>query len=116
MRRILRWIIGLPIAVFVVGFAIANRRFVTLSFDPFTQTNPSVFIDLPLWILFFVGILVGLIVGWIGAWFAQGKHRKSAKESRNEVARLQTELLEAHRVVPQESSTRDVAPFNGGFL
>jgi H+/Cl- antiporter ClcA len=116
LRRILRWVIGLPIAIFVVGFAIANRRFVTLSFDPFTQTNPSVFIDLPLWILFFVGILVGLFVGWIGAWFAQGKHRKAAKESRNEVGRLQAELSEARKANQQESPAQDVVPFNGGFL
>jgi uncharacterized integral membrane protein len=116
LRRTFRWIIGLPIAIFVVGFAIANRRWVTLSLDPFTQTEPSVSIDLPLWILFFVGILVGLIVGWIGAWFAQGKHRKAARDSRHEVGRLQTELAEARKANPQESSAQDVVPFNGGFL
>ena len=116
MRRVLRWIIGLPIAIFVVGFAIANRRWVTLSLDPFTQTDPAVSINLPLWILFFVGIFVGLIVGWIAAWFAQGKHRKSARESRHEVGRLQSELAEARKAAPTESSAQDVVPFNGGFL
>jgi uncharacterized integral membrane protein len=116
LRRILRWIIGLPIAIFVVGFAIANRRWVTLSFDPFTQSDPSVSVDLPLWILFFVGILVGLIVGWIGAWWAQGKHRKAARESRHEVGRLQTELSEVRKATPQEQTAQDVVPFNGGFL
>jgi uncharacterized integral membrane protein len=116
LRRILRWVIGLPIAVFVVGFAIANRRWVTLSFDPFTQTNPSVYVDLPLWILFFVGILVGLVVGWIAAWFAQGKHRKAARDSRHEVGRLQSELVEARKATPHESQAQEVVPFNGGFL
>jgi uncharacterized membrane protein YccC len=116
LRRILRWIIGLPIAIFVVGFAIANRRFVTLSFDPFTQTDPSVSIPMPLWVLLFVGIFIGLIVGWIAAWWAQGKHRKSAREARSEVGRLQTELSEARKANPQESSTQDVVPFNDGFL
>ena len=116
MRRILRWIIGLPIAIVVVGFAIANRRWVTLSLDPFTQTSPSVSIDLPLWILFFIGIFVGLVVGWIGAWLAQGKHRKAARDSRSEVGRLQGELAEARKAVPQENPVQDVVPFNGGFL
>jgi uncharacterized integral membrane protein len=116
LARVLRWIIGLPIAIFVVGFAIANRRIVTVSFDPFTQTDPSVYVPLPLWLLLFAGILIGLIVGWIAAWWAQGKHRKAAKESRNEVGRLQAELSEARKAVPQESTTQDIVPFNGGFL
>lgn len=116
MRRILRWIVGLPIAIVVVGFAIANRRWVTLSLDPFTQTEPSVSISLPLWILFFLGIFVGLIVGWVAAWWAQGKHRKAAREARGEVGRLQVELSEARKAAPQESASQDVVPFNGGFL
>jgi uncharacterized integral membrane protein len=116
VRKILRWVIGLPIAFLVVGFAVANRRFVTLSLDPFSQTTPSVYIDLPLWILFFMGILVGLIVGWIAAWWAQGKHRKSAREARGEVSRLQTELSEARKSQNTEATAQEVVPFNGGFL
>jgi uncharacterized membrane protein YciS (DUF1049 family) len=116
LRRILRWVIGLPIAIFVVGFAIANRRLVTLSLDPFTQTEPAFSLSLPLWILFFFGIFVGLIVGWIAAWLAQGKHRKSAREARGEVSRLQTELSEARKAAPAQSTQQDVVPFNGGFL
>ena len=116
MRRILRWVVGVPIAFLVIGFAVANRRFVTLSLDPFSQAAPSVYIDLPLWILFFFGIFVGLIVGWVAAWWAQGKHRKAAREARLEVGRLQTELAEARKAQPQGEASQEVVPFNGGFL
>ena len=115
MQRILRWVVGLPIVILVVGFAIANRRWTTLSFDPFTQDAPRVSMDLPLWLLFFIGIFVGLIVGWIGAWIAQGKHRKAARDARREVRELQVELADL-RKPGEQTINQDVIPFNGGIL
>lgn len=115
MRRILRWVVGLPLVVLVVAFAIANRRWVTLSFDPFTQDAPRMAMDMPLWLLFFLGIFVGLIVGWIGAWIAQGRHRKAAREARNEAQHLQMELADL-RKPRNEELKQDIVPFNGGFL
>ena len=115
MRRILRWIVGLPIAILVIAFAIANRRWVTLSFDPFSADAPKVAMDMPLWLLFFAGIFLGLIVGWIAAWFAQGKHRKAAREARAEASKLQSELADVRRAEPVVTQ-QDLVPFNGGIL
>jgi uncharacterized integral membrane protein len=113
LRRILRWAVGLPIVILVVAFAVANRKWVTLSFNPFTQDVPSM--DLPLWLLFFLGIFVGAVVGWIGSWMAQGKHRKAAREARGEVSKLQVELADLRK--PREDSRQqDIVPFNGGIL
>ena len=113
MRRILRWLVGLPIVIIVVAFAVANRKWVTLSFNPFTQDVPS--IDLPLWLLFFLGIFVGAIVGWAGSWLAQGKHRKAARDARSEVSKLQVELADV-RKPRDEQRMHDIVPFNGGIL
>lgn len=115
MRRFLRWLIGIPVVVIVVAFAVANRRWETLSFDPFSTDAPFAAIDLPLWLLFFVGIFVGILVGWISSWLAQGKWRKAARESRSEVSRLNRELSELQRQAPVPVN-QDVTPFNGGFL
>jgi uncharacterized integral membrane protein len=104
LQRILRWVVGLPIVVLVIAFAIANRRWVTLSFDPFTQEAPRVAMDLPLWLLFFLGIFTGIMVGWIGAWIA-----------RTEISKLQVELADMRKPI-QENRPQDVVPFNGGFL
>jgi uncharacterized integral membrane protein len=113
LRRILRWVVWLPIVIVVVAFAVANRKWVTLSFNPFTQDVPS--LDLPLWILFFLGIFVGAVVGWISAWIAQGKHRKAARDARSEVSKLQVELADSRK--PRDASRElDVVPFNGGIL
>ncbi len=108
----LRWIVGLPIAVLAIIFAIANRQFVTLSFDPLTPLDPFMSVDMPLWLLFFVGILCGVVMGWIGSWISQGKWRKKAKEQELEISRLTAErdgLLQAEspaekNLVPMSTS------------
>lgn len=105
--------VWLPIVILVVGFAVANRKWVTLSFNPFTQDVPS--LEMPLWLLFFLGIFVGAVVGWSGSWIAQGKHRKAARDARGEVAKLQVELADLRK--PRDVSRElDVMPFNGGIL
>jgi uncharacterized integral membrane protein len=113
LRRILRWAVGLPIVILVVAFAVANRKWVTLSFNPITQDVPS--LDMPLWLLFFLGIFVGAIVGWSGSWLAQGKHRKAARDARSEVSKLQVELADVRKPQQQERSL-DIIPFNGGMM
>ncbi len=97
LRRILRWAIGLPIAILVIAFAVANRQWITVSLDPFSRDAPFASIDIPLWTLFFCGIFFGLIAGWIACWFAQGKWRKSAKEARRELVRSQSETSQMQR-------------------
>jgi uncharacterized integral membrane protein len=113
LGRILRWVFWVPIIVLVLGFAVANRQWVTLSFDPFTQVAPRFGLPMPLWLLFFLGIFAGVVMGWIGSWLAQGKHRKAAREARAEASRLQLELADLRK--PRDTIVQDVVPFNGGF-
>jgi uncharacterized membrane protein YciS (DUF1049 family) len=97
LQRILRWTIGLPIAIVVVSFAIANRQWITVSFDPFSRDAPFAAMGMPLWALFFFGAFFGLIAGWIACWAAQSKWRRSAKETRKELARAQQESSQLRR-------------------
>ena len=105
LQRILRWTIGLPIAVVVISFAIANRQWVTVSFDPFSKDAPFAVMDMPLWALFFCGVFFGLIAGWIACWFAQSKWRRSARDTRKELARSQAESsqLRSETMTPPDS-------------
>jgi uncharacterized protein YpmB len=112
LRRILRWIIWLPVAIIVISFAVANRQWTRLSLDPFSSTSPFLTIEMPLWLLFIVGVFIGLIVGWAMCWFAQGKHRKLARERAKDIARLQNELETAKH--PEVfSSSNELSPFIG---
>ena len=109
-RRIVNWIIGLPVAIAGVVFAVANRQWITVSFDPLSHDQPFAAVDMPLWVLFFCGIFVGMIVGWAASWLAQGKWRKAAREVRIELVRAQNEHErlrrehQSHAVIPAQDA------------
>ena len=105
-KRIVNWIVGLPVAVVAVAFAVANRQWIQVSFDPLSRDQPFASITMPLWVLFFCGIFVGMIAGWVAAWLAHGKHRKAAREARIDLARAQQE----HERFKRESQSRHVVP------
>ena len=105
MRRILNWIVGLPAALIVIGFAVANRQWVTVSFDPFSQADPFASADLPLWALLFCGIFLGLICGWLGCWVAQAKWRRAAREARAEAQRALDDLARAKTAASDAGSS-----------
>jgi uncharacterized membrane protein YciS (DUF1049 family) len=105
MQRFIRWAVGLPIAVIVVSFAIANRQRTVVSFDPFSSANPFASVEMPLWALFFFGLLLGAIAGWISCWFAQAKWRRSTREARKELARHQVAASEVKTTLPAQADT-----------
>ena len=96
-RRIINWAIGLPIAVIVIAFCVANRQWIEVSFDPFSKATPFATMFMPLWALFFIGIFCGMIAGWIACWFGQGKWRRAAKEARSDLQRAQNEAQRLKR-------------------
>ena len=105
-KRIVNWFVGLPVAIVAIAFAVANREWIRVSFDPFSRDEPYASMSMPLWALFFCGIFVGIIAGWIAAWLAQGKHRKAAREARIELARTQQE----HERFKRDTQSREVIP------
>ena len=101
LKRFFSWVVGLPIAVIGVGFAVANREWVTVSFDPINRTLPRATIDMPLWVLFFAGIFVGIFVGWFVAWRGAARHRRSARDARIELMRTQQQHEREKRELQQ---------------
>lgn len=110
MRRILRWIVGLPIAIVVIAFVVANRQWTRLSLDPFSSTSPAFSIEMPLWVLFIFGVFIGILVGWGACWFAQGRYRKLARDRGREIAQLQSEAANAK---PVTSDKTGITPYLG---
>ena len=88
LKRIFNWVVGLPLAVIAIVFAVANRQWIVVSFDPIHRDAPLAYINMPQWVLVFCGVL---IAGWIAAWFAHGKWRRSARDARIELMRAQQE-------------------------
>lgn len=84
--------VGLPIALLVIAFAIANRQWTRLSLDPFSSDSPTFSINMPLWALFVLGVFIGILLGWASCWIGQGKYRRLSRERGREVTILQSEL------------------------
>ena len=112
MRRLLRWLIGVPIFVIVMGFAVANRQWTQLSLDPFHETDPAFALSMPLWLLLFVGIFIGILVGWFFCWLAQGKWRRLARERQREITRLHNEIAMVKQG-PEKMEAQMLAPLPG---
>ena len=89
LKSIFNWVVGLPIAVIGVGFAVANRQWVTVSFDPINRAQPFATVDMPLWALFFCGVLVGIFVGWFVAWRGNARYRRATRDAKIELVRTQ---------------------------
>ena len=100
IRRLLSWFVGLPAVVVLLLLALANRHTVMVSLDPLSPDQPWLGFELPLWVVFYAGILLGVIAGGMAAWMRQARWRKRARQLKRELAlertarkRLERELM-----------------------
>ncbi len=106
MRKVLTAIIVVPLAILIVAFAVANRQVVTVSFDPFSVSDPAYAAKLPLFVLIFALVILGVIVGGVATWLRQGSWRRTARSLDADVRTLHQEL-EAMRRRAAEEARRD---------
>ncbi len=92
IRKLVFWLVLVPLAIVIVMFAVANRETVTVSFDPFSSTQPAASVSVPLFVLIFVLVILGVILGGIAAWLRQGKHRRAARVHHSHVVALRREV------------------------
>jgi uncharacterized integral membrane protein len=90
-RKIVTAIIVVPLVVIIVGFAVANRQAVTVSFDPLSSANPAYAATLPLFIVIFIILILGVLIGGFAAWLRQGKWRRAARRLDNDMRALHRE-------------------------
>jgi uncharacterized integral membrane protein len=103
MRKLLAWIVVAPLAGIVLLFAVANRRSVTVSLDPFSADAPAYAVELPMFLPIFIALIVGIVIGGMAVWFGKLHWRMAAHRAEKEVARLKAEKTEAERRVVQQS-------------
>ena len=79
MRRFLTVVIVVPLLVLFVVFAVANRHFVTVSFDPFNAVDPALSVSIPLFALIIAVAILGVIAGGCATWIGQRRWRRAAR-------------------------------------
>jgi len=93
MKKILRWLIWVPLAIIIAIFLIANRQLVSISLDPISIDNPAISTPaLPLWLWLSLALLTGFFVGAMGMWNSGRPKRVRAKEESRELKTLKREI------------------------
>lgn len=95
MRRFISFLIGVPLAILLILFMVANRAPVTISLDPFAPETPALSVDMPLFIALFGALMLGVLVGGIADWVRQSHWRREARQRRAELQRLKAEKEQA---------------------
>lgn len=102
IRKIVTAIILVPLAAIIIAFAVANRQFVTVSFDPFDAAQPAYAASLPLFALILILVIFGVLLGGIVTWLRLARWRWAARraEKENRELRLQLDLLQRDLAAP----------------
>lgn len=91
MRRLLFWVVLVPVAIAIVLFAVANRGLVTVSLDPFSTTAPAYAMTVPLFLVIFAALILGVLVGGFAVSIGKLRWRLAAHRAEREAARLRAE-------------------------
>ena len=94
MRKFFTVLIVIPLALIFVVFAVANRHFVTVSFDPFNSANPSISVSLPLFVLIIAIAVLGVVAGGLATWFGQRRWRRAARQHEADARTARAQLAE----------------------
>ncbi|AWL92600.1 MULTISPECIES: lipopolysaccharide assembly protein LapA domain-containing protein [Bradyrhizobium] len=117
MRKFLTALIVIPLGLILVAFAVANRHFVTVSFDPFIANDPSLSVTLPLFLLLILVAALGVFAGGSAVWLGQRRWRRAARrhETDSRVARAELADLRAQAAAAKPGSQRLPVPSGVGL-
>jgi uncharacterized integral membrane protein len=105
MRKFFTALVVIPIAVIFLVFAIANRRLVTVSFDPFNSVDPSVGVTLPLFLVIIVVAILGVVAGGVATWFRQRHWRRAARLHEADAREARAQLAQFQAVNASQRAT-----------
>ncbi|MCB1411855.1 MAG: LapA family protein [Xanthobacteraceae bacterium] len=115
MRKFFSALVLIPVGVIFLVFAVANRRLVTVSFDPFNAADPSIGVTLPLFVVLIVVAILGVVAGSAATWFRQRHWRRAARQHEAEAAEARTRLAELQATTaPRGAVEPALLPYFGG--
>jgi uncharacterized integral membrane protein len=117
MRKFLTALIVILVFLVLVTFAVANRHFVTVSFDPLMANDPALSVTWPLFLILIVVAALGVLVGGCAVWFGQRHWRRAARrhEADARAARVELADLQAQAAATKPNPQRLPAPSGVGL-
>ena len=94
MRKFFTAVVLIPLGLIFVVFAVANRHLVTVSFDPFNSSDPSVGFRLPLFVLIIGVAITGVVAGGSATWFRQRHWRRAARHHEADARQARAQLAD----------------------
>jgi uncharacterized integral membrane protein len=117
MRKFFTALVLIPLGLLFVVFAVANRHAVTVSFDPFNSSDPSVGFTLPLFVVIIAVAIAGVVAGGSATWFRQRHWRRAARRHEADARAARAQLADLRGSTPMPSRPgpqRLSAPSQGG--
>jgi uncharacterized integral membrane protein len=107
MRKFLNAAVLIPLGVILVVFAVANRHFVRVSFDPFNSNDAALGFDVPLFVLIVAVAILGVVVGGLATWFGQRRWRRAARQHEADARKLRAQLSgwRSHAAISQRQDS-----------
>jgi uncharacterized integral membrane protein len=117
MRKFFSTLFVILLGLIFVTFAVANRHFVTVSFDPFNSANPAISASMPLFVLIIVVAILGVVAGGMATWFGQRRWRRAARQHEADARTVRAQLAELRNQTPASrgESQRLALPARSGF-
>jgi uncharacterized integral membrane protein len=94
MRKFLSTLVLVLLGLIFVVFAVANRHLVTVSFDPFNSSDPSVGVTLPLFLVIIAVAIAGVVAGGSATWFRQRRWRRAARQYEADARQARAQLAD----------------------
>jgi uncharacterized integral membrane protein len=108
MKRFLKFLFLVPVALVILALAVANRHPVTIFLDPFAGYAPEgTQIVMPLYIVMLLAALAGIIIGSVTTWLEQSNYRRAARRAKGEADSLRAEI--ARLSLPRAAEKRKVS-------
>jgi len=111
LRRIIWFVVVLPLVVILVTLGVTNVHDVRLALDPFRPADPVLSVVLPFYAWLLAALIVGVVIGGLATWLTQARWRHSARRRDAEARRWRAEADRLHRERERElEASRQVVP------
>lgn len=108
MKKVVRWLVTVPVGLLLVIFLVANRTPVALSLDPLSTAAPALATPaLPLWIWLTLFLFAGVGLGALAMWISDHELRVRAKADRRELTSLKKAAAASAPSEPRAATDED---------